>query len=61
MFLFFEAFLVDESGSVSSDEWEFMTDFVDRVIQFDISTESSVALWEYASKQSFEQFVYIHS
>jgi len=49
-------FLMDESGSVSAEEWEELKDFVKLVIAQDISQDSYVALWEYASYPAWTQF-----
>ena len=51
------AFLMDESGSVDKDEWVVMTNFVDRIVSFDIADPSYVSLFEYASLPDFNQFV----
>ena len=48
---------MDESGSVSSDEWDVMVDFVSRVATYDVAGESYVALWEFASLVAFDQFL----
>ena len=51
------AFLMDESGSVDKDEWVVMTNFVDRIVSFDIADPSYVSLFEYASLPDFKQFL----
>ena len=50
-------FLMDESGSVSSDEWDVMVEFVSRIATYDVAGPSYVALWEYASLVAFDQFL----
>lgn len=50
-------FILDESGSVDEAEWKVITDFVDRIIQYDLSPNSFVSLYEYASLPNFEQFL----
>jgi len=47
-------FLMDESGSVSSDEWDVVTEFVARIATYDVAGPSYVALWEFASKPTFQ-------
>ena len=51
------AFLLDESGSVSRDEWDVIRSFVTRIIEDDVSDDSYVALYEYASLVSFDRFL----
>ena len=51
------AFLMDESGSVDSAEWDVMTNFVDRIATFDVAGPSYVSLFEYASLPAFKQFL----
>ncbi len=51
------AFLLDESGSISSEEWEIAINFIDRLIQYHLSPPSYVSLWEYASLHAFKQFL----
>jgi len=51
------AFLLDESGSIDRSEWKVITDFVDRVISFDIASTSYVSLFEYGSKKAYKQFL----
>ena len=48
---------MDESGSVSSDEWDVMVEFVSRLATYDLANPSYVALWEFASLVAFEQFL----
>ena len=50
-------FLMDESGSVSSAEWDVMVEFVSRIATYDLAGQSYVALWEYASLVAFDQFL----
>ena len=50
-------FLMDESGSVSSDEWDVMVEFVSRIATYDVAGPSYVALWEFASLVAFDQFL----
>jgi len=51
------AFLMDESGSVDSEEWGIITEFVDRIATYDVSGKSYVSLFEYASLPVFTQFL----
>jgi len=51
------AFLMDESGSVDSGEWDIITEFVDRIATYDVSGASYVSLFEYASLPVFTQFL----
>ena len=51
------AFLMDESGSVDSDEWDIIVNFVDRIATFDVAGPSYVSLFEYASLPAFQQFL----
>eukprot|EP00484_Ammonia_sp_Unknown_P007650 CAMPEP_0197072858 /NCGR_PEP_ID=MMETSP1384-20130603/210307_1 /TAXON_ID=29189 /ORGANISM="Ammonia sp." /LENGTH=683 /DNA_ID=CAMNT_0042511679 /DNA_START=46 /DNA_END=2097 /DNA_ORIENTATION=- len=51
------AFILDESGSVDETEWGVITDFVDRVTQYDLSPISYVSLFEYASLANYDQFL----
>jgi len=51
------AFLMDESGSVDSDEWDIIVSFVDRIATFDVAGASYVSLFEYASLVAFTQFL----
>merc|ERR1719361_2391413 len=50
-------FLMDESGSVSSSEWDVMVDFVKRIATFDVAGPSYVSLWEFASLVAFDHFL----
>lgn len=50
-------FLLDESGSIDSTEWDIITNAVQRIIENDISPESYVSLWEFASLPGFKQFL----
>merc|ERR1719273_2904246 len=50
-------FLLDESGSVSSSEWDVMVEFVKRIATYDVAGPSYVALWEFASLVAFDQFL----
>ena len=50
-------FLLDESGSINSGEWGLITQFVERIISFDVSPESYVSLWEFASLPGYKQFL----
>lgn len=49
--------LMDESGSVSSSEWDVMVDFVKRIATYDFAGPSYVSLWEFASLVAFDQFL----
>jgi len=51
------AFLMDESGSVDSDEWDVIVTFVDRIATYDVAGASYVSLFEYASLPAFTQFL----
>jgi len=51
------AFLLDESGSVSTDEWDVIKTFVDRIATFDVAGPSFVSLFEYASLPAYTQFL----
>jgi len=51
------AFLMDESGSVDSDEWDVIVTFVDRIATYDVAGPSYVSLFEYASLVAFTQFL----
>jgi len=51
------AFLLDESGSVSEEEWSVITTFVDRVATYDVAGPSYVSLFEYASLPAYTQFL----
>merc|ERR1719295_2087918 len=50
-------FLMDESGSVDSDEWDIIVNFVDRIATYDVAGPSYVSLFEYASLPAFTQFL----
>jgi len=50
------AFLLDESGSVDSSEWDVILQFVSRIATFDVAGPSYVSLFEYASLVAFTQF-----
>jgi len=50
------AFLLDESGSVDSTEWDVILQFVSRIATFDVAGPSYVSLFEYASLVAFTQF-----
>ena len=50
-------FLMDESGSVESAEWDVMVEFVSRIATYDLAGQSYVALWEFASLVAFDQFL----
>jgi len=50
------AFLLDESGSVSIDEWDVILQFVARIASFDVAGPSYVSLFEYASLVAYLQF-----
>merc|ERR1719379_1917888 len=49
-------FLMDESGSVSEEEWDVMVEFVSRIATYDVAGASYVALWEFASLVAFNNF-----
>ena len=51
------AFLMDESGSVSYDDWQQVLQFVERIYTYDISPLSYVALYEYASLAAWTELV----
>jgi len=51
------AFLMDESGSVDSEEWDVIVNFVDRIATYDVAGPSYVSLFEYASLPAFTQFL----
>jgi len=50
------AFVLDESGSVDSTEWDVILQFVSRIATFDVAGPSYVSLFEYASLVAFTQF-----
>jgi len=51
------AFLMDESGSVSKDQWDLMVALVERVATYDVADTSYVSLFEFASLPTFTQFL----
>jgi len=51
------AFLLDESGSVDTDEWDVIKTFVDGIATFDVVGPSYVSLFEYASLPAYTQFL----
>jgi hypothetical protein len=51
------AFVMDESGSVSSAQWDLMKTFVDRIATYDVAGPSFVSVFKYASLPAYTQFL----